>query len=115
MKHLLIYLSQDAYSHQLRFHKQYVCTVEEVVKMYVDQFKESLQSKVLSALHILGLDLDPANGKTEVFLNEYGTNPLKSRLEINTAVLEKRAKTSASPYKWGELEMPVQMEMNDPE
>lgn len=115
MKQLLIYISGDAYSHQLKFHKQYIITVDEELQMYVSQWKESLREKAISALCLLCLDLSPEEGKVEVILSEYGTNPLKTRLEINTPVLDKQKGVNLTKtYDWGDLaaqqnQAPVQM------
>lgn len=48
-------------------------------------FKKYFEQKEYSALYILVLDLDPANGSTSVIRNEYAENPLKTRIVINTA------------------------------
>ena len=48
-------------------------------------FKNYFEQKEYSALYILVLDLDPANGSTSVIRNEYAENPLKTRIVINAA------------------------------
>ena len=48
-------------------------------------FKKYFEQKEYSALYILVLDLDPANGSTSVIRNEYAENPLKTRIVINAA------------------------------
>lgn len=48
-------------------------------------FKSYFETKEYSALLIMVLNLDPANGVTEVLRNEYAENELKKRTIINAA------------------------------
>jgi len=58
-------------------------------------FQSCLKSGEYSALHIMVLRLDPANGITEVVRNEYAENPLKQRIVINApAKVQKKVKTA---------------------
>jgi len=48
-------------------------------------FKNYFEQKEYSCFFMLVLNLDPANGITEVIRNEYAENPLKHRTIINAA------------------------------
>lgn len=60
---------------------------------YVDKYMGKIRNKTCSEVYILVMKLDPANGVTEVLRNDYVTNPLKLKIEINVAA--KRPKSAS--------------------
>jgi hypothetical protein len=90
LKQLLIYANVDLYEHgklelchQRPWFDKVQITAEADAMYYVDQYKAKFAKKALSELHIVILGFDPANGITEVTLNEYASNPVKTKTIIN--------------------------------
>jgi len=89
MKHFLIYVCTNKYERtDLTQAKSIIVSTggnEGNADDHMAYYKDCFQSGEYSALHILVLNLDPANGITEVLLNEYAENPLKKRIVLNEA------------------------------
>ena len=91
MKQYLFYACSNKYERgPLELQKQ-ICIRDNADAMHHQQnadeherhYRSYFAAKDYSSLHILVLNLDPANGITEVIKNEYAENPLKTRTIIN--------------------------------
>ena len=110
MKHFLFYVSNDKYERKpLQLSKQIMVQEDgsgaATAADHEAYYKDSFKRKEYSALHILVLNLDPANGVTEVVRNEYAENPLKQRIEINAAA-KRAVPRSKSLLQTMQAEMP---------
>lgn len=103
MKQLLIYVSTDPYSHDLKLYKQMNEPAGhslESMQAHIDAVKLDFNRKNLSALHLLMLDIKVEAGTVELVLNEFGKNPLKTRLEINPKAVEMMKSPSVTSAKF---------------
>lgn len=88
MRQILIYICTNKFERgPMQLGKQMIWdqSIDKQYNDYIRHYQESFQIGEYSALHLLELNLDPANGITEVLRNEYSENPLKTRIVINPA------------------------------
>lgn len=93
IRQYLYYTGVSVYSHDLRLDKQIHGSTLDTDKMnhgqsYIDYYRTMMRNKDLSALLIMVIELDPANGVTNIIMNEYSENPLKKKIIINTKARE---------------------------
>lgn len=93
IRQYLYYIGSSIYSHDLRLDKQIHGDTLDSDKMshgqsYIDYYRTMMQNKDLSALLVMVLDIDPANGVTNIIMNEYIENPLKKKIVINAKARE---------------------------
>jgi len=107
MKHFLFYVSTNQYERvNLTLAKSILVfddgTGQGSANDHEVYYKDAFRVKEYSALHILVLNLDAANGVTEVLRNEYAENPLKKRIVIN----EQAKRPAVVRRKMGETVVP---------
>lgn len=90
LKQALIYTNSDLYNYgQLDLvHQRFFTSSPDAdadIGYYLEKYREKFADKKYSEIHILMLHLDPANGVTDVLINEFAQNPLKVRTIINAA------------------------------
>lgn len=91
---LLVYASDNQYEHTPRLVRQISTTTPEGAVDMIEAYKSEFKAKNYLYLHILQLAIEPENNVMEVIVNDFGTHPLKPRVQINPAAAEaKKAKS----------------------
>lgn len=90
---LLVYASDNQYEHTPRLVRQLSTLTPEGSADLIEAYKSEFKAKSYFYLHILQLAIEPENNVMEVLVNDFGTHPLKTRVQINPAAAEaKKAK-----------------------
>ena len=95
LKQVLIYTNSDLYKHGCLdlVHQRFFTSTPDAdsdIDYYISQYRNKFTNKKYSEIHILMLHLDPANGITEVLMNEYAQHPVKVKTIINAAAATAR-------------------------
>ena len=96
LKQYLLYVNSDCYNYD-KLELISSCGEDNVQPFndYVQQYQRKLINKSISELLVVEMVLEPRVGSMQITRNDYFSNPLKQKIEINIAA--KRVKPYNSP------------------
>ena len=86
LKQYLLYVNSDCYNYdKLELVQSCDGDIAPLFNDYVEQYQRKLINKSISELLVVEMVMEPRLGAMQITRNDYFSNPLKQKIEINVA------------------------------